>query len=212
MRFLPELNKILFPARCLGCSVLHEGLCDDCQKGWKFLAYETCIGEVPIFSSLLYSKTAGRILLASKEDGIREADELVLAALTFSFLNMKQILGDLPEFIPVPSSPASNRRRGRNYVRHLAQQLSLREGIQTQEVLFHSRKVVDQTTLVASARAINLSGAMSIKNGPRRHRPIVLVDDLLTTGATFSEAIRALNAGGYSVVAGITAFLAQPLR
>jgi predicted amidophosphoribosyltransferase len=90
--------------------------------------------------------------------------------------------------------------------------LSQSQGIQMRDLLFHQRKVVDQSTLAGTARTENLMGAMSIKAASVFFRPVVLVDDLVTTGSTLSEGIRALETAGYTVAAGITAFLAQPLR
>ncbi|MCX6430514.1 MAG: phosphoribosyltransferase family protein [Actinobacteria bacterium] len=167
---------------------------------------------MPILSSVQYSRTASRILLASKEDGIVEADDFVIAALVNSLKNTREMLGDLPHLVPIPSSSRANRRRGRNYISHLTQILSRSQGIQIRDVLFHQRKVVDQSTLSGAGRTENLTGAMSTKAGSVFFRPVVLVDDLVTTGSTLSEGIRALESAGYTVVAGITAFLAQPLR
>ena len=174
--------------------------------------HKSHLNEIPLLSSIHYSKTVARILLASKEDGIEEADDLVLEAMIFSFRKLVGIIGAFPLIIPMPSSPSANRRRGRKYISHLAKRLSAIEGIQSKDVLFHSRKVLDQSQLDAVGRARNLSGSMSLKVEPRRLRPVVLLDDLVTSGATFSEAIRVLNDGGYTPVAGITAFLAHPLR
>lgn len=208
----PGLHQILFPSRCLGCSVLHQGLCSQCRKDWIMHAHTSLLKEIPILSSIQYSKTVARILLASKEDGIEEADDLVLEAMLLSTRKLVGLIGKFPTIIPMPSSPSANRRRGRKYVSHLATRLSAIEGIQTCDVLFYSRKVIDQSTLDANARARNLSGAMSVKVRAARIRPVVLLDDLVTSGATFSEAIRVLIDGGYTPVAGITAFLAHPLR
>lgn len=212
MNLFPGLHEILFPSRCLGCSVLHQGLCPWCKRDWNIQSHISHLGQVPLISSIYYSRTVARILLASKEDGIAEADELVLQAMTHSLRKLYEISGNNPTLVPMPSASSANRRRGRAYVSHLAKQLSMSEGIQTRDILFHSRKVIDQSKLDASARNRNLSGAMSIKVRATRNRPVVLIDDLVTSGATFSEAIRVLKEGGYTPVAGITAFLAQPLR
>jgi predicted amidophosphoribosyltransferase len=42
--------------------------------------------------------------------------------------------------------------------------------------------------------------------------PVIIVDDVVTTGATLREAGRALHAGGFSVIGAITACVAKPLR
>lgn len=171
-----------------------------------------------VFSSVLYSKTAGHVLLASKEDGIKRADGLVIDALRHSLRNACRKF-DMPTIlVPIPSSASAVRRRGRNYIEQLTQLIGEDAGIPVSNILLHSRQVADQSILSAEARSKNLVGAMSVVSVPslarhaRPRHPVILVDDLVTTGSTLKEAARALEMGGFSVLTGITAFLAQPLR
>ena len=78
------------------------------------------------------------------------------------------------------------------------------------ELLTHVRKVKDQSTLNAKARSINLDGALISRRFVGGNA--VLIDDLVTTGATLHEAARALRARGITVAAAVTACVAEPLR
>jgi len=72
--------------------------------------------------------------------------------------------------------------------------------------LVHTRRVLDQAGLDRAARAANVRGAFEVRRqrvlpGPPGRRPdLLVVDDVVTTGATLVEAARALRAAGLHVV------------
>lgn len=111
--------------------------------------------------------------------------------------------------VPVPSSPGSVRRRGDAPVEGLAAAAlhQLRPangaGLRVVPALTHVRPVVDQSRLGTRARRENLSGAMGVRSRWRsciEGRECIVVDDVVTTGATLTEADRALRAAGASEV------------
>ena len=66
----------------------------------------------------------------------------------------------------------------------------------------HVRDVRDSAGLSAAERAGNLAGALAVRadlRRPLRGRTVVLIDDVVTTGATLSESARALHAIGATV-------------
>ncbi len=84
------------------------------------------------------------------------------------------------------------------------------------KLLVLKRKVRDQSKLNARGRARNLSGAIGIIEEAQAFSfsgsDVILVDDLVTTGSTLSEGVRALTSGGIAVVACVTACATHPLR
>ena len=76
-----------------------------------------------------------------------------------------------------------------------------------------SGRVLDQSTLDARARAVNLAGSMAARppRGADRQATLVLVDDVLTTGSTVREAQRALEERGLRV-AGVATVAATRRR
>lgn len=163
-----------------------------------------------VYSALLYTPVASKIILASKESGLRGADELLIQAV-IHILDKAQLDPIFYRLVPVPSSKASQRRRGRSFVVDLTQEISKRTGIGVLDCLTLSRRVSDQSGLPRDERARNLGGAFALK-APARGE-LILIDDVVTTGATLREAYRALHSqGAPGRVSAVTACVAQPLR
>ena len=91
-----------------------------------------------------------------------------------------------------------------------------RESLKTLDILQHQRAVKDQSQLNSQQRFSNLTGALSasmdLKNliDHGNTGPLIVVDDLITTGATLVEAIRALTSAGYAVLGAVTGAAANP--
>jgi predicted amidophosphoribosyltransferase len=165
-----------------------------------------------VHSALLYTPTASKIILAAKESGLKGADDLIIDAITHV---LAKVIPDKTLFrlVPVPSSKTSQRRRGRSFIVDLVSQISQRTGIPMVDCLQLSRRVRDQSGLHRDERAANLAGAFTLSSHARGE--LILVDDVITTGATLREAARAVNSQGFQAIGSVTAItacVAQPLR
>lgn len=106
--------------------------------------------------------------------------------------------------VPVPSSRAAGRRRGQDPVLRMARAAAAELRAQGRAVavlaaLCHAREVADQAGLGRAARAENVAGALAVRASvaARLTRcPVILVDDVLTSGATLAESARAVRAVG----------------
>jgi predicted amidophosphoribosyltransferase len=119
--------------------------------------------------------------------------------------------------VPVPSSPSAVRRRGDAPLELLTRAAAGQCAHAGAELIVSPalrlrRRVADQAGLNHRQRAVNLEHAMQVR--PRWQTRVqgatcLLVDDVLTTGATLAEAARALRAGGAVHVAAATVAATQ---
>ena len=214
MHILSELSHLLVPTRCFGCNVLGVSICSLCRREWIPHYYKTHVSTLNVHSAVIYTQTASKIILAAKENGVQGADDLLIAAITH-VLNRARLESRYFTLIPVPSSNQSQRRRGRSFIVDLTQEISRNTGIVVNDCLQVSRRVSDQSGLTRVQRISNMHGAFSIKPGAILRGDALLIDDVVTTGATLREAARALNSQGFPTfgsVGAVTACVAQPLR
>ena len=162
-------------------------------------------------SSVLYSPTAQKVILAAKESHLKIADELVSEAIRHA---IKRVLQEswVDVLIPIPSRKSAARKRGRQFIYEVTLPISLETGIPIATPIAHQRKVRDQTGLHLEQRWNNLHGAFVVERSDRPFNSALLVDDLVTTGATLLEAARALSYAGIEVIGAVTAAVAQPVR
>ena len=218
MKILSSVNELLFPQRCISCKTLGYALCKACLLEWKFeKRFQTLKDQdgnrLPVFSSANYSDVSRSIILSSKESSIKDADKLITQALNFSLTNFLQI-NFATHLVPIPSRAQATRSRGRDFLAEITQGVAREFNLDSAALLRHNRKIRDQSGLSLGARRNNLAGAFVLDS--RREWPIraelLLIDDLVTTGATLLEAARALRYAGFQVKGAVTAAVAQPLR
>jgi predicted amidophosphoribosyltransferase len=100
--------------------------------------------------------------------------------------------------VPVPSTRRAARERGGDRIQRLACHAARGSPHVAVPALRWARRVADSVGLNAVQRRDNVAGAMAARRPPSS-RPAVLVDDVVTTGATLTEAARALGGAGWAV-------------
>lgn len=146
-------------------------------------------------------------IVAWKEEGraslLRPLAHLLAASVV-------EVLGDSATpltLVPVPSSRRSRRARGCDVVDDLARCAAalLRAtgtDVTVRQALVLVRQTADQTGLGARDRARNLRDALGLRTARGlAGRDVIVVDDIVTTGATLQEATRALAAAGHEPLA-----------
>ena len=207
------LADLVLPRVCAGCGVPGAVLCRRCRE---LLARPRLAqprrhppGFPPTVAAAAYAGPVRPALLAFKEHGRAELAAPLGTALA---LAVAAVLQGLPAaragpvlLVPVPSSAAAVRRRGRDHLVELAEVAAAElraAGVPAATVRLlgrtPGRRVRDSAGLDAAARQANQAGRYRVA-APRGGLPagsrLVLVDDVVTSGATLTEAARALRAG-----------------
>lgn len=212
---------LVLPATCAGCQRPSGIACHAClaplvaapRPAWP---RPSPPGLPPPFAVAPYDGSVRRLLLAFKEEGavgLRAPLGRALATAVVAAIGAV----DVVRLVPVPSSSRARRERGEDVVRALADAAARdlrRIGLDAATVaaLRHNRRVRDSAGLTSAERAANLADAFVAR--PRRvaavgGRPVVLVDDLVTTGATLAECAAALRRQGVDVLACATVAATQ---
>jgi predicted amidophosphoribosyltransferase len=189
-------------------------ICTTCRREWIPHYYKTHVSALNVHSALIYTPTASKIILAAKENGLRGADDLLIAAV-IHVLDKARLDKGYFTLVPIPSSRQSQRGRGRSFIVDLTKTISKLTGITVNDCLQVARRVSDQSGLTRAQRISNMHGAFSLKPGSILRGDAIVIDDVVTTGATLREAARALNSQGFQgfgSVCAVTACVAQPLR
>ncbi|MEO8095149.1 MAG: phosphoribosyltransferase family protein [Pseudolysinimonas sp.] len=196
---LLDALALLSPVECAGCGADDRSLCADCRGALAADVTQRFTGGLRVHSALEYGGRARRVILAFKEQ--ERTDVAAALALPFAAALRAALAAAAlgAELALVPTSRAAWRRRGYDPVLTLVR----RAGGAPSRVLLPARASRAQKSLGLAARAANRSGAF-VAARPLTSRRFVIVDDILTSGATLEEAARAVSAAGGEVVGGAT--------
>ena len=205
------LTDFLFPPACILCGAGltgHEKLCRNCQD--------------TVFVSALHYKPPVRTLENVSEIAVLLPYHEICRTLVHSFKyhdmpSVAYLMGNLMArkswtslsnfstalLVPVPLHPQKLKERGYNQSLKIAEGFSAFTGLEIEEKLL-SRLVYTgtQTALGHEERRCNVQGAFAFSGETAlRDRPVILIDDVLTTGSTLAECTRTLKDAGAGDIA-----------
>lgn len=227
---LGDLADLVLARECAGCAAPGLRWCPACSASiageplHRPLAAPSTEGggsrRVDVWSAAAYEGELRQAINAWKDHGRVDLGGALSVALARAVRSLLAAVGPASTrssepaapvaLVPVPSSRRSRRLRGREPVRELARLAAGSRGpivLQAFPVLHQARLVQEQSSLDERSRALNLHGALAVAPGWGRRiggRRVVVVDDVVTSGATLLEACRALRAGGAEVVGAAT--------
>jgi ComF family protein len=121
-------------------------------------------------------------------------------------LKKERLLEEIDYLIPVPLHPSRQRERGYNQSKILAQGISEITTLPLlDKVLLRKKNTRDQTDLSPEEREKNVKDAFTVRdNSALKGKGMLLVDDVMTTGATLRECSRVLKQAGARIIIGAT--------
>ncbi|MEU0071317.1 ComF family protein [Streptomyces sp. NPDC006332] len=203
-----DLTDLVLPAECGGCGRPRTVLCPECRAALSGAVPRRArpVPEPPglpvVHAAARYGDEVRAVLLAHKERGALALAAPLGVALAGAVRAGAAWADEPVVLVPVPSARRAVRARGHDPARRiaLAAARELRRGgasARVAAVLRQRRDVADQAALNSRQRLENLAGALAVLPGGGRllaGGSVVLVDDLMTTGASLAEAARAVRA------------------
>jgi len=179
---------------------------------WRNKPIKSNLQIYPLYFSADYNEFTGSIILAAKESANKDAIDLLASSIARSII---LAIKDLGIYLPIilttiPSQFSANRRRGRDHIADLTEVIISK--LQTKDVfavylplLIPAKKIQDQSNLNSQQRKANMYQAFLTRQSEISIEGVILIDDLVTTGASILEGIRALNEAKITINAVVTA-------
>ena len=208
MRFLNTILDIIFPASCLSCGTNGKDLCLECISEIPLAERETAKWIFPLYDYRY--PPIKKALWFFKYNGKKKLAEIFAENIYDKILEELSELSVMENFreivlIPIPLSSKRYRERGYNQAELLCKEL---EKINTarkcanmelkNDILIKIKDAEHQARIHnRSERLKNIVGSFSVKNSESiKNRNIILIDDIVTTGATLNEAKKILKQNG----------------
>lgn len=196
---------------CLHClGQMGEWIGDRQEMRLQRLPRTAPIARVASWLAYTNEGVCGRLIRHGKYDGRPEIIRR-LSQMYAAWLDERRLLDDVDVMVAVPMHWLKRMRRGYNQAEIIAMTLAADAGVKYDNLLKVTRSHRSQTHRSAQGRADNVRGMFALRGGAVVHGLHVgIVDDILTTGATLSEAIGVLADAGARAVSVYTLAAVKP--
>lgn len=205
------LLDMVLPLCCGGCGATATRWCPSCEAAWTVRADQPHVltprvdPGVPVFSLGRYAGARRQGIIALKEHGRRDLVAPLARALAGGLHQLAAwgVIALPFTVVPAPTRRLAARRRGGDPVTRIAAAATAADpAIAMLPALRTAALVRDSVGLGSTARERNIAGRVRLTARPSGE--VLLVDDVVTTGATAREAVRMLRSGGARVTAVLT--------
>lgn len=211
MKILDLIAHLLYPWKCVFCeSVLKDtDICRECEEKLSYTVGDSAMQKFPFIDkcvSPLYYKDKVRASVHRYKFGGCSAYSRRYAALMSDCVENNLDCRSIDVISWIPLSKKRLRQRGYDQARLLAEEIAAKTGLPCRQLLQKVKNNSAQSlTRDAKQRRENVAGVYALDDGADvSGLLILLVDDVVTTGATMSEAARILRKAGAKSVFGVT--------
>jgi predicted amidophosphoribosyltransferase len=188
-----DLSGLLVQNYCYFCGKIEEIICHECVISNLELAKIQYIQNVPILTMTTKDKTFSKLITSYKDEGVSNLVEpfskILSVGLKF-FSKHQQV-----KVVNVPSTTKAILKRGNDPISLMTESACLMAGkrfIYEKRLLVNERERKDQASLNFQQRKLNTENAF--KANFAEIKPVIIVDDLITTGTSITQSIFALRA------------------
>jgi len=226
-----SLLDFVFPKRCVQCRKFGSYLCANCFSTITFADMMVCtvcqrqaLGGLThpvcktrysmdgVFPSLVYKGVVKKLVYVFKYPPYLTDLQDQMVDLLYEGIIQKEnfvpLMKETSVLIPIPLYPSKFRKRGYNQSLLLAQGLAIKFAVPVVTNLMRVKQTKTQVGLSKDERQKNIANAFAfeIKNNDlaKQYKHVFLVDDVVTSGSTLSEAAKVLKKAGFAHVWGVT--------
>jgi len=188
-----DLSGLLVQNYCYFCGKIEEIICHECVISNLELAKIQYIQNIPILTMTTKDKTFSKLITSYKDEGVSNLVEpfskILSVGLKF-FSKHQQV-----KVVNVPSTSIAILKRGFDPISLMTESACLMAGrrfIYEKLLLVNQRERKDQASLNFQQRKLNTENAF--KANFAEIKPVIIVDDLITTGTSITQSIFALRA------------------
>lgn len=186
------IHELLALPRCTGCAAIGPEWCDACALILPEVRWHRIDVTFGLCTAFQYAGPIQRTIIDWKEHQHRAAR---LRVERWFAAGLHPLVSEFDGVVcvPIPSSPRNDRLRGASVLRDAV----VAAGVPVGNALISTRARRDQAGLTREERETNLRDAFTWRTGDAR--PVLLVDDVVTSGATMRAAATAIRDGGGTV-------------
>ena len=188
-----DISGLLVQNYCYFCGKIEEIICHECVISNLELAKIQYIQNIPILTMTTKDKTFSKLITSYKDEGVSNLVEpfskILSVGLKF-FSKQQQV-----KVVNVPSTSKAILKRGFDPISLMTESACLMAGrrfIYEKRLLVNQRERKDQASLNFQQRKLNTEN--SFKANFAETKPVIIVDDLITTGTSITQSIFALRA------------------